>query len=226
MSNKIVLELSHVSKIYPLGDHKVSALDKVSLVINKGDFLSIVGPSGSGKSTLMHIMGLLDNPTEGDIFFEGKNVSKLREEELASLRNRKVGFVFQEYNLLERTTALDNVGLPLFYSGEGEDSIRIRAKEALSCVGLSDRLYHLPNQLSGGQQQRVAIARALVNNPSIILADEPTGNLDSKTGEGIIRIFKKLNREGATVVLVTHEEDIAREGKRIVKMRDGKVIKS
>lgn len=218
------MELSHVSKIYPLGDHKVVALDGVSLTIEERDLVSIIGPSGSGKSTLMHIMGLLDTPTSGSVFLEGRNVSKLREEELASLRNKKVGFVFQEYNLLERTTALENVSLPLFYSGINEKSIQERAKEALSRVGLSDRLYHLPNQLSGGQQQRVAIARALVNKPSIILADEPTGNLDSKTGNEIIRIFKKLNREGATVVLVTHEEDIAREGKRIIKMRDGKVL--
>lgn len=223
MNNRAVLELSNVSKIYPLGEHKVRALDKISLVINKGDFVSIVGPSGSGKSTLMHIMGLLDTPTDGSVFLEGRNVSKLKEEELAMLRNKKVGFVFQGYNLLERTTALDNVGLPLFYSAEAEDSIRIKAKEVLSRVGLSDRLYHLPNQLSGGQQQRVAIARALVNKPSIILADEPTGNLDSKTGAEIIRIFKKLNREGATVVLVTHQEDIARQAKRIIQVRDGRV---
>ncbi len=218
------MELSHVSKIYPHGDHKVVALDDVSFTIEEGDFVSIVGPSGSGKSTLMHIMGVLDTPTDGRVVLEGRDISKFSEKELAVLRNRKIGFVFQEYNLLERTTALDNVGLPLFYSGEDEGSIRIRAKEALSRVGLSDRLYHLPNQLSGGQQQRVAIARALVNKPSIILADEPTGNLDSKTGDEIIRIFKKLNREGATVVLVTHEEGIARRAKRIIQMRDGKVL--
>ena len=225
MKEDKVLELVGVSKFYKLGEHTIKALDSVSLAINTGEFVSIIGHSGSGKSTLMHIMGLLDTPTEGNVFLEGRNVSKLREEELAMLRNKKIGFVFQEYNLLERTTALDNVGLPLFYSGEGEDSIRIRAKEELSRVGLSDRLYHLPNQLSGGQQQRVAIARALINNPRIILADEPTGNLDSKTGDEIIEIFKKLNRERATtIVLVTHEEDIARQAKRIITLRDGKIV--
>ena len=224
MNNSAVLELLGVSKIYPLGDHKVCALDKVSLVIKKGDFVSIVGPSGSGKSTLMYIMGLLDIPTGGSVFLERTNVSRLKEEELASLRNRKIGFVFQEYNLLERTTALDNVGLPLLYSGVDEDSIKKRADVALSSVGLADRANHFPNQLSGGEQQRVAIARALINEPSIILADEPTGNLDSKTGDEIIRIFKKLNREGATVVLVTHERDLAKQAKRIIKMKDGRII--
>jgi putative ABC transport system ATP-binding protein len=194
MNNKAVLELLGVSKIYPQGSHKVVALDDVSFTIQKGDFVSIVGPSGSGKSTLMHIMGLLGTPTDGSVFLEGRNVSKLREEELASLRNQKIGFVFQEYNLLERTTALDNVGLPLLYSGVGEDSIKKRADVALGSVGLADRANHFPNQLSGGEQQRVAIARALVNKPSIILADEPTGNLDSKTGNEIIRNGKKLNR--------------------------------
>ena len=166
----------------------------------------------------------MDTPTDGSVFLESTNVSNLREEELASLRNKKIGFVFQEYNLLERTTALDNVGLPLVYSGESQGAIIKKAKDALLRVGLSDRLYHYPNQLSGGQQQRVAIARALVNKPSIILADEPTGNLDSKTGNEIIRIFKKLNREGATVVLVTHEEGIARRAKRIIQMRDGRIV--
>lgn len=224
MNNRAVLELSHVSKIYPLGEHKVHALRKVSLIINKGDFVSIVGHSGSGKSTLMHIMGLLDTPTDGSVFLEGRNVSKLREEDLASLRNQKIGFVFQEYNLLERTSALDNVGLPLLYSGVDEDSIKKRADVALISVGLADRVNHFPNQLSGGEQQRVAIARALINQPSIILADEPTGNLDSKTGDEIIRIFKKLNRDGVTVVLVTHEQDLARRAKRIIQMRDGRVL--
>lgn len=224
MNNKAVLELLGVSKIYPLGDHKVVALDDVSFTIQKGDFVSIVGPSGSGKSTLMHIMGLLGTPTKGSVFLERTNVSKLREEELASLRNQKIGFVFQEYNLLERTTALDNVGLPLLYSGVDEDSIKKRADGALGSVGLANRANHFPNQLSGGEQQRVAIARALVNKPSIILADEPTGNLDSKTGDEIMRIFKKLNSEGATVVLVTHEQDLARQAKRIIKMKDGKIV--
>jgi len=225
MNNRAVLELLGVSKIYPQGSHKVQALSKISLTINKGDFVSIVGPSGSGKSTLMHIMGLLDTPTDGSVFLEGRNVSKLREEELAMLRNQKIGFVFQEYNLLERTSALDNVGLPLLYRGVDEDSIKKRADVALGSVGLADRANHFASQLSGGEQQRVAIARALINKPSIILADEPTGNLDSKTGDEIIKIFKKLNREGATIVLVTHEEDLARQAKRIIKMKDGKVVK-
>jgi len=224
MKDMAVLELSNVSKIYPVGKHKVTALDNISLNIKKGDFVAIVGPSGSGKSTLMYMMGLLDIPTNGTVFLEERNVSRLKEEELAILRNRKIGFVFQEYNLLERTTALDNVSLPLFYNGEVEESIRKRAKEALSRVGLSDRLYHLPSELSGGQQQRVAIARALINNPSIILADEPTGNLDTKTGGEIIKIFKKLNSLGTTIVLVTHEQEIARQAKRVIKMRDGRVL--
>ena len=219
-----ILELVRVSKIYKLGEHRIKALDRVSLAIKRGEFVSIVGPSGSGKSTLMHVMGLLDTPTEGSVVLEGQDVSKFSEKELATLRNRKIGFVFQEYNLLERTSALDNVGLPLVYSGEKEDVIAKKSKDALLRVGLSDRLFHFPNQLSGGQQQRVAIARALVNKPSIIFADEPTGNLDSKAGAEVIMIFKKLNREGATVVLVTHEANIARQAERIIQMRDGRVV--
>lgn len=219
-----ILEVIAVSKIYREGSHQIKALDKITLSITRGEFVSIVGPSGSGKSTLMYIMGLLDSPTEGNVFLDGRDVSKLKEEELAMLRNRKIGFVFQQYNLLERTRAIDNVGLPLVYSGENEKIVRKKAEDALSRVGLKGRLYHYPNQLSGGEQQRVAIARVLVSQPSIILADEPTGNLDSKSGDEIIRIFERLNREGATIVLVTHEEDVARRAKRIVKMRDGRVL--
>ncbi len=179
MKDGNVLELISVTKTYHVGKHKIKALDSVSLTIRKGEFIAIVGPSGSGKSTLMHIMGLLDIPTKGLVYLQGLDVSKLSENELAAIRNQKIGFVFQQYNLLERTTALDNVGLPLVYAFVSEEEIRKRAGEALLQVGLSERLYHYPNQLSGGQQQRVAIARALITNPSIIFADEPTGNLDT-----------------------------------------------
>ena len=220
-----VLELINVSKLYKLGDHTIKALDGVSSTIQQGEFVSIIGSSGSGKSTLMHLMGLLDTPTNGSVFLNGQDVSSLSEEDLAKIRNKKIGFVFQQYNLLPRTKALDNVQLPLFYtSGVSKSEIEKKAREALVLVGLSDRMYHLPNQLSGGQQQRVAIARALVNNPALILADEPTGNLDTKTGEGIMRIFEKLHKQGKTIVLVTHEQDIARRAMRIIRMRDGKVL--
>lgn len=225
MKDGNVLQLVSVTKSYYLGLHEIKALDSVSLNIRKGEFVAIVGPSGSGKSTLMHLMGLLDVPTKGSVYLQGLDVSKLSENELAIIRNKKIGFVFQQYNLLERTTALDNVGLPLIYSSVSEEEIKKRAREALVQVGLSERLYHYPNQLSGGQQQRVAIARSLINNPSIIFADEPTGNLDTKTGEQILNILKVLNDKGSTVVLVTHEQDIARKAKRVIKIRDGKVIK-
>ena len=224
MKNGNLLQLVAVTKPYRLGEHEIRALDSASITIRKGEFVAIVGPSGSGKSTLMHIMGLLDVPTKGLVYLEGKDVSKLSESELAVIRNKKIGFVFQQYNLLERTTALDNVGLPLIYASFSEEEIKKRAKEALVQVGLSERLYHYPNQLSGGQQQRVAIARALINNPSIIFADEPTGNLDTKTGTEILNILKVLNDKGSTVVLVTHEQDIARKAKRIIKIRDGKIV--
>lgn len=224
MKDGNVLQLVSVTKTYYLGEHEIKALDSVSLTIRKGEFVAIVGPSGSGKSTLMHLMGLLDVPTYGSVYLQGLDVSKLSENELAIIRNKKIGFVFQQYNLLERTTALDNVGLPLIYASVSEEEIKKRAREALVQVGLSERLYHYPNQLSGGQQQRVAIARALINNPSIIFADEPTGNLDTKTGEQILNILKVLNDKGSTVVVVTHEQDIARKAKRVIKIRDGKII--
>lgn len=218
-----IVELRNVDKEYKMSGVLVGALKNVSLKINSGDFVSIVGKSGSGKSTLMHLIGCLDIPTEGSILINGKDISKLSESELAKIRNRYIGFVFQTFNLLQRTTALDNVKLPLIYNNqykEGND----RAVKLLQRVGLSDRLKHTPNQLSGGQQQRVAIARALINNPNLILADEPTGNLDSKSGDEIIDLFINLNKEGKTIVVVTHDEDIAKIAKKIIRIEDGKVV--
>ncbi|MFH1566201.1 MAG: ABC transporter ATP-binding protein [bacterium] len=218
-----IVELRNVDKEYKMAGVLVGALKNVSLKINSGDFVSIVGKSGSGKSTLMHLIGCLDIPTEGSILINGKDISKLSESELAKIRNRYIGFVFQTFNLLQRTTALDNVKLPLIYNNqykEGND----RAVKLLQRVGLGDRLKHTPNQLSGGQQQRVAIARALINNPNLILADEPTGNLDSKSGDEIIDLFVNLNKEGKTIVVVTHDEDIAKIAKKIIRIEDGKVV--
>lgn len=207
-----------------MGEVEVNAVADVNLQINKGEFVAIVGPSGSGKSTLMHIIGLLDSPTSGSVYLEGKKVSELTEEELAVLRNKHIGFVFQQFNLLRRTTALDNVSLPLLYSGAEKVERERKAKAALETVGLGDRLGHTSAQLSGGEQQRVAIARALVNNPSIILADEPTGNLDSKSGREIMDLLHELNKAGNTIVLVTHELDIAKGARRRVDIKDGKII--
>lgn len=218
-----VLEIKEVSKVYTIGTHDVKALDNVSLSIEEGEFVSITGPSGSGKSTLMHIIGLLDNPTKGTVLIDEVNVEKYTEEELAKVRNKKIGFVFQQFNLLSRTTALENVYLPLIYNGATEEEMIERATEMLKKMGLGERLDHHPNQLSGGQQQRVAIARALVTNPRVLLADEPTGNLDSKSGLEVIEILKDLNEEGKTVILVTHDMDIAKVAKRIIKIVDGKV---
>ncbi|HUV71813.1 MAG TPA: ABC transporter ATP-binding protein [Clostridia bacterium] len=218
------MELSEVSKVYQLDGVEVRALNKVSLKINKGDFVSIVGPSGSGKSTLMHILGLLDKPTSGKVRLEGKDIFFDNDRRLAELRNQKIGFVFQSFNLLPRTSALANVELPLVYAGLSLKERLLRAKEVLAAVNLEERLNHFPNQLSGGEKQRVAIARALVNNPSIILADEPTGNLDSNSGKEILQIFKKLHQKGHTVVLVTHDLEIARTAKRMIKVKDGEIV--
>lgn len=218
-----LVSLINISKVYANDEIIFQALKDVNLEIKKGEFVAISGPSGSGKSTLMHIIGLLDQLTSGKYLLEGSDVSKLAENSLAKLRNKKIGFVFQSFNLLSRTSALKNVALPLVYSGIDQVTRDAKAKEALESVGLADKLDSVPNQLSGGQQQRVAIARALVTNPEIILADEPTGNLDTKSGEEIIALFNKLNKEGRTVVLITHELNIAKSARRVVHVKDGKV---
>lgn len=222
---KQIIRVSSLSKIYKTGDVETVALSDISLTINKGEFVAIMGPSGSGKSTLMHILGALDLPTSGSYVLDGKDVSRLTDDSLSEIRNKKIGFVFQAYNLLPRTSALDNVMLPMEYAGISEEKQLAKAKELLKLVGLLDRINHTPNKLSGGQQQRVAIARALVMDPAIILADEPTGNIASSQAEEIMAIFKKLNQEGHTIIMITHELDIARHAKRIVHIKDGKLIK-
>ena len=219
-----VIKLEHVEKTYPMGEVDVHALVDIDLTIERGEFVAIVGHSGSGKSTLMHIIGLLDKPTKGRVTLEGKKIENLTEDELAFLRNKHIGFVFQSFNLLPRTSAIDNVSLPLIYTKVKGQRI-LKAKKALEEVGLGERQEHFPSQLSGGQQQRVAIARALINNPSIVLADEPTGNLATNSGEEIMHLLEKLNGRGNTIVLVTHELDIAKSAQRIVELKDGKVIK-
>lgn len=220
---KAVIDIRDITKTYQMGDIEVNALQGVSLKIFEGEFLSIMGPSGSGKSTLMNILGALDQPTSGEYFLDGVNVSRLNDTELARIRNKKIGFVFQSFNLLKRTTALRQVELPLIYAGASRRAER--AKQALESVGLGRRLDHLPSELSGGQQQRVAIARALVNEPAMILADEPTGNLDSRSGSEVMQIFQSLNREqGITVVFVTHDPWIARHTNRVIMLRDGKIV--
>ena len=217
-----MIETDNVTKVYRMGEIEVHALRGVSLRIENGECLTIMGPSGSGKSTLMNVLGCLDSPTEGTYHLHGKDVSTLSDNQLAHIRNKEIGFVFQTFNLLPRTTALRQVELPLIYAGVGLRERRRRAKEALEAVGLGDRINHRPDELSGGQQQRVAIARALVTGPSIIMADEPTGNLDTKSGDEVLRIFKRLNQEeGITIIFVTHDPEIAEYGSRTIHIRDG-----
>ena len=216
-----MIEIENVTKVYHMGEIEVHALRGVSLQIEKGDFLTIMGPSGSGKSTLMNVLGCLDSPTEGSYHLHGQDVSRLSDTQLAHIRNREIGFVFQQFNLLPRTTALRQVELPLIYAGLGARERRERARAALEAVGLGDRMGHRPDELSGGQQQRVAAARALVTEPSIIMADEPTGNLDTKSGEEVLRVFQKLNEQGITVIFVTHDPEIAEYSRRTIQLRDG-----
>lgn len=219
-----LVKLSHINKVFELsGELAFQALKDVNLIIQKGEFVAITGPSGSGKSTLMNILGLLDSPTSGSYELDGHNVSQLGENTLAGIRNKKIGFVFQNFNLLARTSAMENVALPLIYSGVPKEEREKRAKEELENVGLLEKAKSTPSQLSGGQQQRVAIARALVTNPEILMADEPTGNLDSKTGEDIMKLFKDLNKDGRTIVLITHDLHIAKNAKRIIHVKDGAV---
>ncbi len=220
-----IIEVKHVIKTYVMGDVEVHALRGVSLSVNRGEFVAIMGASGSGKSTFMNIAGCLDVPTKGDYFLDSVSVAGLDRDKLARIRNEKIGFVFQGFNLLSRTSALENVELPMFYRSVSNKARKEKAMEALRIVGLGDRYEHMPNQLSGGQQQRVAIARALVNDPSIILADEPTGNLDSRTSVEVMEIFQQLNEKGITIMLVTHESDIAEYAKRNVVFKDGRVKK-
>jgi len=220
-----MIECQDITKIYKIGDLENVALNKVSFKIGDGEFVAIMGPSGSGKSTLMHILGCLDIPTSGNYFFERENIAKLSENELAEIRRDKIGFVFQSFNLLPRTTVLRNVALPLIYAGISQKERIGRAKEALKAAAFPEEFwYYYPNQLSGGMMQRVAIARALITNPSLILADEPTGNLDSKTGELVLEAFQKLNDKGHTVVLITHDKYIAQTAKRIISLKDGEII--
>lgn len=218
-----IIQLKDIRKTYILGSQIINALDGVSLDIQKNDYVALMGPSGSGKSTLMNMLGCLDVPSTGEYWLNGKDVSKLNDDELAHIRNKEIGFVFQTFNLLPRLSALENVILPLIYAGKSTKERNEKGKYVMEIVGLENRMYHKPNELSGGQRQRVAIARALVNNPSIILADEPTGNLDSKTSEEIMNIFGDIQQQGNTVILVTHEEDIAAYAHRVVRLRDGKV---
>jgi putative ABC transport system ATP-binding protein len=219
-----MIQVSHVSKIYNTGEVETIALDDVSFNIKKGEFVAIMGPSGSGKSTLMHILGALDTPTSGSYVLDGEEVAKLSDDELADIRNRKIGFVFQAFNLLPRTSALKNVMLPMMYAGIPKEKRKEIAEKYLKMVGLSDRMDHTSSQLSGGQQQRVAIARALSLNPAIILADEPTGNIASSQADEIMSIFQKLNEEGHTILMITHEPDIAEHAKRIIHLKDGKIV--
>ena len=221
----VVIELKDIVKRYIMGDSTVYALDHVNVKIEYGEFTSIMGPSGSGKSTMMNILGCLDRPTSGEYFLDGKEIAGYNDDDLAHTRNAKIGFVFQNFNLLAKLTAQANVALPLVYAGVSQEERMERAKKALEAVGLGARIEHKPMEMSGGQRQRVAIARALVNNPAIVMADEPTGNLDTKSSYEIMDIFKELNASGKTVIMVTHEPDIAEQTKRILVMRDGKLIR-
>jgi putative ABC transport system ATP-binding protein len=218
-----VIDLRNIMRVYEMGAETVSALRGVSVNVRRNEYVAIMGPSGSGKSTMMNLIGCLDTPSSGEYYFEGELVSAMDDSELAQIRNRQIGFVFQTFNLLPRSDALHNVELPLIYAGTGKDERRERAIQALEQVGLADRMKHRPNELSGGQRQRVAIARALVTNPSIILADEPTGNLDTRTGNEIMLLFEQLWKQGNTIIVVTHEEDIALHAARIIRMRDGMI---
>lgn len=216
-----LIDIKDIKRDFQLGNETINVLKGIDLQINKGEYVALMGPSGSGKSTLMNILGCLDTPTSGTYILNNKDVSQMHDDDLAEIRNKEIGFVFQTFNLLPRTTALDNVALPMIYAGYAKPERVERAKEVLTQVGLSDRMDHQPNQLSGGQRQRVAVARALVNKPSIILADEPTGNLDSKTSVEIMNLFNDIHKNGNTVILVTHEEDIARYAHRIIRLKDG-----
>lgn len=218
-----IIRLKGITKHYKVGTHIVKALQDINLTINKNEYVALMGPSGSGKSTLMNLLGCLDTATSGEYILNGRDVSKMDDSELAEIRNKEIGFVFQTFNLLPRSTALDNVTLPLIYAGIGKQKRMERATEVLRHVQLDDRIMHKPNELSGGQRQRVAIARALVNKPSIILADEPTGNLDSKTSIEIMGLFEEIHEQGNTIILVTHEEDIARHAHRIIRLKDGMI---
>lgn len=220
---KTLISIEGLRKTYQIGTQQVNALDGLDLAINKNEYVALMGPSGSGKSTLMNVLGCLDSPTSGSYHLNGQDVAKLDENELAEIRNREIGFVFQTFNLLPRYTALENVALPLIYAGLKKEKRLSRARDVLHMVGLGDRMEHRPNELSGGQRQRVAVARALVNEPSIILADEPTGNLDTATSMEIMALFDEIQRAGNTVILVTHEEDIAACAQRVIRLRDGKV---
>ncbi|HSP15601.1 MAG TPA: ABC transporter ATP-binding protein [Thermoanaerobaculia bacterium] len=218
-----LIEMHQLTRVYQLGPQEIYALRGIDLIINPGEYVAIMGPSGSGKSTLMNIIGCLDTPTSGRYLLDGVPVESMNDDELAAIRNKKIGFVFQTFNLLARTTALQNVELPLIYAKIPRAQRRTLAEESLTAVGLGDRMNHQPNELSGGQRQRVAIARALVNKPSLLLADEPTGNLDSQTGREILDLFRDLHERGNSIILVTHEDDVAREAKRVVHIRDGRI---